>query len=128
MKLPIEVALKRPITVDGAEVAVLHFDEPSIGAQIDYAELEAELGLFEIRQQMEAEPDDEKREAMFPATVSMRVSQFWIEALAELPKGAARKIKASDHAAVYAAVDAILNLQKEGDVGADAVGNESPKK
>lgn len=128
MKLPIEVKLKRPIVVDGEQLDVLLFDEPSIGAQIDYAELEAELGLTELRQKMAETSDVSAQAEIIPATVSMRVTQFWIEALAELPKGAARKIKASDHSAVHAAVDAILDAQKgEGDKS-DAVGNGDPKK
>lgn len=127
MKLPIEVKLKRPIAVDGQECSVLLFDEPSIGAQIDYAELEAELGLSELRQKMAAETDLAAQAEIIPPTVSMRVTQFWIEALAELPKGAARKIKASDHAAVHAAVDAILDAQKDEGSTPDMVGNGDPK-
>lgn len=123
MKLPIEVPLKRPITVNGETCDVLIFDEPTIGAQIDYADLEAELGLAELRGKMADETNPTLQAEIISPAVSMRVTQFWIEALAGLPKGAARLIKASDQAAVHAAVDAVLDHQDGQGVGADSVGN-----
>ena len=123
MTFPIEVTLTRPIVVGGDTVSVLVFDEPTIGAQIDYAELEAELGLDDLRQKILADGDVSAQAELMPPTVSMRITQFWIEALADLPKGAARKIRSSDQAAVHAAVNAILNSDR-GDGASDAVGND----
>ena len=129
MDLPIEIPLKRPIKVGGDVISVLVFDEPTIGAQIDYAELEAELGLAELRNKIAAQADLEEQadpeEQIIPDATSMRVTQFWIEALAELPKGAARKLKQSDLPVIHDTVDAILGIKTEGD---GSVGNETPAK
>ncbi|MBB5515758.1 hypothetical protein FHS89_001778 [Rubricella aquisinus] len=126
MDLPITISLKRPITVDGKTIDSLTFDEPTIGAQIDYAELEDELGLAEMRHALANAGASDTGPDGIPASVSMRVTQFWIEALAGLPKGAARGIKASDQMAVNTAVDAVLSVQAAGSDEAPEVGNESP--
>ncbi|MBQ4826548.1 phage tail assembly protein [Leisingera sp. HS039] len=123
MKLPIEVPLKRPFTFDGETFDKLTFDEPSIGAQIDYADFEVEQGLEEIRLKAELVEDPVERAKAIPAKVSMLVNLFWIEALSGLPKGAGRLIKESDQAAVQAAVDAILSGQSHGGTDDDAAGN-----
>ncbi|AUQ89411.1 MULTISPECIES: hypothetical protein [Phaeobacter] len=123
MKLPIEVPLKRPFTFDGVSFDKLTFDEPSIGAQIDYADFEAEQGLEEIRQKAELVEDPVERANAIPAKVSMLVNLFWIEALSGLPKGAGRLIKESDQSAVQAAVDAVLTGQSDVAADGDASGN-----
>ena len=128
MDYPIEVTLKRPITVDGKVHEKLFFDEPTIGAQIDYAELEAELGIAKLRAAVEAEKDPVAREEIIPAHVSMQVSLFWVEALSGLPKGAGRLIKSSDQGAVHAAVDAILDGSAVDDQAAESAGNATPAK
>lgn len=126
MDLPVEVTLKRPFTVDGQTYKTLSFDEPTLGAQIAYAELEADLGVADLRRAIEMEEDPLARADIIPPAVSMRINLFWIEALADLPKGAAQKIKASDQQAVTRAVDTILGLQQAEDEGQDAAGNDVP--
>lgn len=128
MNLPIEVPLKRPITVGGEAISMLSFDEPTIGVQIDYADFEAELGLEEYRLKAAEIEDPMERAAVIPAKVSMLVNLFWIEALSGLPKGAGRLIRESDQAAVQAAVDAVLDGQASEDADENTVGNVAAAK
>jgi len=112
MDLPIIVPLKRPIVMpdpDGITYDVLSFDEPDLGAQIAYAELEATF----------SDP---------PSPIDAgRVSRFWIGQLAGIPEAAAAKIKDSDLPAVNAACEAVMGIDKGVGAGGTS-GNEDPAK
>jgi len=105
MDYPIKVTLNRPVTHDGETYAVLLFDEPDLGMQVDYSEMEATFDT----------PPSPKDAA--------RVNLFWMSRLAGVPEAVMRKVKACDIDRLNAAVEAIMGVEKpdagaaEGDAG-----------
>jgi hypothetical protein len=113
MDLPIEVPLKRPVVVGDQTYDKLLFDEPDLGTQIEYAELEASFSVP-------------------PSSVdAVRVHLFWISHLGGIPEAVAKKIKSTDIDAIDEVVEAILKpmFKKGADkiVGNDS-GNDPPAK
>lgn len=110
MDLPIEVTLKRPITVDDVTVDKLSFDEPDLATTLEFAELKAELSE-------KPTPRD-----------AARVGIFWIARLASVSEKIAGKIKESDLDAINMAVGKILSINDDDEGDGDAPGNEDPAK
>lgn len=108
MDYPIEVTLKRLVTVGDKTYDKLVFDEPDLNAQIAYAELE---------QTFSNPPTD---------VDGGKVIRFWISHLADVPMEVAGKIKGADLGSVEAALDTILGVSKA--KGGASVGNETPAK
>lgn len=108
MELPIKVDLKRPITIGDETYATLSFDEPDIGAQIGFIELQETF--------RDAKASDDGSEPEPHPVDAMRATAFWISRLAGVPDAVGRKIKESDMPAVNAALSRIMDLSSaEGD-------------
>lgn len=113
MDLPIEISLTRPVVVGEQTYEKLLFDEPDLGTQIEYAELEASFSTP-------------------PSSVdAVRVHLFWISRLGGIPEAVAKKIKSSDIDAIDEVVESILKpMFKNGEekIAGDSSGNEPPAK
>lgn len=106
MELPIKVTLKRPVSHDGSTYKSLSFDEPDLGAQIRFLELQDSFRV-PIASGEPPHPID-----------AARASLFWIAELADVSEAVVAKLKESDMVAVNAAMSAIMDdPESEGEPG-----------
>lgn len=124
MDLPVTVALKRPITMGEETITSLTFDEPDLGAQIAFADLEATLSEPQMMDQ-----GNGVSLPVYSGKDTIRMHLFWIAQLSGVSEEVAKKIKKSDADAVSTAVSDILEfVSLDADDQGGAGGNVPPAK